>query len=84
VLSLFCDGLTKKCGQTTYAGADQPCGYDSDAGTLVECTTGTCVGATACAVPEGGASTPSAGCLPPARCIASSGDCQVVKAASCH
>lgn len=49
---------------------------------------GTCVGRAAdngtCSVPDGGASTPSAGCLPSARCISSSGTCQVVTASDCH
>ncbi|MBV9948672.1 MAG: hypothetical protein JOZ69_17625 [Myxococcales bacterium] len=100
-LGLFCDGVTKQCAQATYASGGQPCGYSVDAGTLVNCTSGTCVGSdpTAhqlgqcmaraaddgpCVVPDGGAATPSAGCLPAARCIAATGTCQVIAASSCE
>lgn len=103
-LGLYCDGVTKQCAQTTYAGAQQPCGYASSVGTLVSCTAGSCEGADsskgklgqcvaraaddgACSVPDGGASAPSAGCLPSARCVASNGSdgtCQVVTASNCR
>jgi hypothetical protein len=103
-IGLYCDGLTKQCALTTYASAGQPCGYDSTAGTNIQCTGGTCEGSDPsvkqlgvcaarapddgpCSVPDGGASTPSAGCLPPARCIASEDGgttCQVVQAQSCQ
>jgi hypothetical protein len=94
-IGLYCDGRTKQCAQTTYATGG-PCGYDVDAGALVQCTAGSCQSGQcvaraaddgACSVPDGGASTPSAGCVPSARCIASSGaagTCQVVRASSCH
>jgi hypothetical protein len=41
----------------------------------------------ACLVPDGGASTPSAGCIPSARCIAANGaapTCLIPIAANCH
>jgi hypothetical protein len=101
MLDLYCDGLTKVCAQTTYAAPAQSCGYDPDAGNLIQCTGGTCVGSDAaklqlgscagragddgaCTVPDGGASAPSAGCLPPARCVAGTSTCQLVQATSCH
>jgi hypothetical protein len=100
-LSLYCDGVTKLCAQITYAGAGQPCGYDATTGLSFGCTSGICVGAGGgqmgscvarsadrepCAVPDGGASTPVAGCLPPARCVVREGGaatCEAVSAASC-
>lgn len=103
-LGFYCDGLSKQCAQTLYAGDQQACGYDSTTGADVQCTSGTCQGSDpshamlgqcearapdngACSVPDGGASAPSAGCLPPARCI-TSGDagavCAVATASSCN
>jgi hypothetical protein len=95
-LGFYCDGKTKQCAQTTYTGGGTACGYMADAGTLVECTAGSCNNAAcaaraadngACVVPDGGAAATAAGCLPPARCVATSGangTCQVLTAASCH
>jgi hypothetical protein len=95
VLALYCDGKTKQCAQTSYEATGTACGYNVDAGTLVECLAGSCVtGACAarsadngaCTVSEGGAASPTAGCLPPARCVAMSGatgTCQVVTGGAC-
>jgi hypothetical protein len=95
-LGLYCDGKTKQCAQTAYATGETACGYSVDAGTLVECTAGSCENGAcaaratdngACVVSDGGAATPSAGCLPPARCVATSGTsgtCQVVTASNCQ
>jgi hypothetical protein len=74
------NGTLVECTAGTCVGADAAQGK-----------LGTCVGRAddngTCAVPDGGASTPSAGCLPAARCVAdagSNGACQAPAAASCR
>jgi hypothetical protein len=85
-------GAAQACGYDSSNGTLVEC----TAGTCVGAapTTGQlgqCVGRAAdngaCNVPDGGAATPSAGCLPSARCISSSGatgTCQTVSASGCH
>jgi hypothetical protein len=86
-LGLYCDGQTKQCAQVTFAMAGQACGYVVDAGTLADCLSGACVNGQcmgraaddgACTVPDGGAYNPTAGCLPPARCVGTT--CQLASA----
>jgi hypothetical protein len=86
-LGLYCDGQTKQCAQAGFGMAGQACGYVVDAGTLTDCLSGACVNGQcvgraadngACTVPDSGAYNPTAGCLPPARCVGTT--CQLASA----
>jgi hypothetical protein len=81
-------GAGQACGYNVDAGSFVACAGGSCQGSdPSQMQPGTCGGRAAdegaCTVPDGGESTPTAGCLPPARCIESSGTCQVVQASSC-
>jgi hypothetical protein len=77
------------CGYDVEAGTNVQCTVGTCQGAVPNRgTPGQCAGREAdegpCAVPDGGASVSSAGCLPPARCIAATGKCEFVTASSCR
>jgi hypothetical protein len=82
---------TQPCGYDVPNGTLVGCtsgtceGADASKGQLGQCA-GRAADNGSCGVPDGGASTPSKGCLPSARCIAqnaASATCQMVTASNC-
>lgn len=85
-------GDGQACGYDSVAATNVQCTGGTCEGAIAsQAQLGTCAGRAAddglCVVPDGGASTPSAGCLPPARCVAAGDEgntCQVVTASGCQ